>query len=203
MPTFTYNRDIPFSSNNPSDDQPNMLTNTNNTDDIIAVDHNSFNVPNGGWHTTIHQENRVSDPAAILSVGQTYTKQVNTNVELFYRASNGAITQLTGPNTSSASGNGYVWLPGGILLQWGSQSLGGSSDKRDGTVTFATSNIAFPNNCFNVQLTLSIDSISNSTASNTIAVLSKSATNFVWKYNSSSGSGSADFTPFYWVAIGN
>lgn len=45
-----YNRDIPDTPNNPSVDQPKMKTNTNSIDDIIAVDHISFNATNGGTH---------------------------------------------------------------------------------------------------------------------------------------------------------
>lgn len=50
MPTFTYNTDIPDAPNDPSVDQPKMKVNTNSIDDILEVDHISFNAANGGTH---------------------------------------------------------------------------------------------------------------------------------------------------------
>lgn len=45
-----YNRDIPDTPNNPSNDQPKMKINTNSIDDILGVDHISFNANSGGTH---------------------------------------------------------------------------------------------------------------------------------------------------------
>lgn len=68
-----YNRDIPFSTNNPSTDQPNMQTNTNSVDDILQVDHVSFNATNGGTHkqVTYSSENVPSSPGGTSSVAYT------------------------------------------------------------------------------------------------------------------------------------
>lgn len=55
--TFTYNNAIPAAANNPSNDQPDMLTNTQSINSIIAVDHASFNTANGGTHTQMHLPN--------------------------------------------------------------------------------------------------------------------------------------------------
>lgn len=49
----TYNRDIPDGPNNPSRDQPLMKTNTNSVDDILKVDHVSFNTANSGFHKQV------------------------------------------------------------------------------------------------------------------------------------------------------
>lgn len=48
--TISYNLGIPAASHNPSTDQPDMLTNTNAVNTILAVDHVSFNTANGGQH---------------------------------------------------------------------------------------------------------------------------------------------------------
>lgn len=53
MAIFNYNRDIPDGPNNPSNDQPLMKTNTNSTDEILAVDHVSFEAQNGGTHKQV------------------------------------------------------------------------------------------------------------------------------------------------------
>ncbi len=53
MPSFTYTRDRPDGPNNPSVDQPVMKVNTNSIDDILAVDHVSFNTAGGGEHEQV------------------------------------------------------------------------------------------------------------------------------------------------------
>lgn len=52
--TFIFNTTIPAANNNPSFDQPDMLTNNQSTDGILAVDHVSFNTNNGGNHLQVH-----------------------------------------------------------------------------------------------------------------------------------------------------
>jgi hypothetical protein len=52
--SFTFNTSIPAAANNPSVDQPDMLTNNQSTDSILAVDHISFNTANGGNHLQVH-----------------------------------------------------------------------------------------------------------------------------------------------------
>ncbi len=59
MTLYTYNNNIPFASNNPSTDQPNMQTNTNSISALIGVDHVGFNSSgsgaggNGGHHLQV------------------------------------------------------------------------------------------------------------------------------------------------------
>src|ERR1041385_3031271 len=122
--SFTYNRDIPDGPNNPSVDQPKMKTNTNSTDDLIAVDHVSFNLSSGGYHTVIHQTLQGSDPAAIPSINQMYSKDYTpdttggtADTQLFSMTGDGIISQLSGYQTTDIR-NGWQWI-GGILLQWG------------------------------------------------------------------------------------
>lgn len=62
--TFTYNNAVPAAANNPSNDQPDMLTNTQSINSIIAVDHATFNTANGGTHTQVHLPN-FTNPSVI------------------------------------------------------------------------------------------------------------------------------------------
>jgi len=71
MAIFSYNRDIPDGPNNPSVDQPNMKINTNSTDDILQVDHVSFEALDGGTHkqVTLSSKNAAGaqvDPASTI-----------------------------------------------------------------------------------------------------------------------------------------
>lgn len=96
----TYITGIPAANNNPSNDQPNMLTNTNSIPVVLAVDHHAFNDNNGGYHkqVTFSEENIPGgapvDPQSILFTAQasSLTQAVNpqtAQAQLFYKNSNG------------------------------------------------------------------------------------------------------------------
>ncbi len=190
MTNFTYNRDIPDTNNNPSVDQPNMKINTNSIDDIIDVDHFSFGENNGGMHRVIHSVDNVSDPAPVSGFGEYYAKTVGSNIEAFFQSATGIITQLTGPTAPSATSNGFVYLPGGIILQWGSSSSTSSPVTR----SFPT---PFLNNVFTIVGNLTVSSSTGHVA--TFYIRSNSLTDFtaIQADLSSSANG------FYWIAIGN
>ncbi len=105
MPLFSYNRDIPDGPNNPSVDQPKMKINTNSTDDLIDVDHFSFDESNGGYHrqVTVATKNTPvaqTDPSSVIFTAQastlTQTTASATNIaQEFYRNQNGIF--LTNP----------------------------------------------------------------------------------------------------------
>jgi len=52
--TITYTNNIPLASNNPSNDQPNMQTNTNAINSWVQIDHVGFNASNGGQHKQVN-----------------------------------------------------------------------------------------------------------------------------------------------------
>lgn len=53
--SIPYTKDIPAANNNPSNDQPNMEINTNSINDIIAIDHVTFNASGSGVVSGQHQ----------------------------------------------------------------------------------------------------------------------------------------------------
>jgi len=66
------------------------------------------------------------------------------------------------PNWENITGNpadGYVWLPGGVLMQWGTLGDGTANDLA--TTEDLTFPIAFPNNVFNVQATYGVETNTN------------------------------------------
>jgi hypothetical protein len=211
-----YTRDIPDGPHNPSADQGPMKTNTNSIDTLLAVDHYSFNDNNGGYHDIIHFPRRSpsNDPATIALIGQEYTKTVIptggvADEQLFYKSALGIITQLTGPNAALASENGYMWLPGGILVQWGFKNGNHGADNHfEGgdtrTVTFSTLNIPFPNTCFGASVTpyyITTGGNTFNTSSFTLSVnyTSMSATSFQFHVVTDSQS----IVKVFWIAIGN
>lgn len=203
--TINYTNNIPNPPNAPSSDVPLLQANTNALSSIVAIDHQGFGATISGYHTVIHQSPQSGNPGAIASVGQTYTKTVSGDQQLFYESGGGVVNQLTGPNAASAASNGYTWI-GGILIQWGNTNTvsGGSfaSGTANGTVTFSSSNIAFPNNCFFVVSTAyytTAGGAPSGASSVNINQSTLSKTIFDWTFNSNS----SKYKGIYWYAIGN
>ena len=87
MGTFVYTTGIPAGSNNPSNDQPDMQTNTNSISSLIAIDHVGFNDASaqGGWHTQVHfnttsTQATPTDPTSILYTSATGTASSKANL---------------------------------------------------------------------------------------------------------------------------
>lgn len=115
---YDYKLNIPFATNKPSVDQPNMLTNTNSIASIIGTDHLTFGTATGsqidGYHNIIHFNTQLNDPNAIPGTGQLYTRTIAGDQVLLYRSGNGVITQLT--NASGMPPNTPTILQGTFVL---------------------------------------------------------------------------------------
>jgi hypothetical protein len=161
MTQFDYTRNIPEQTHNPSIDAPLMKINTNKIDELLAVNHNSFNVPNGGTHTKVELQNFVSIPTGLLSgFGTIYTKIVSGLTQLFFtRDTSGVEIQLTGSNL--VANQGYTFLPGGIILQWGSGNVNAS-----GSATTFTFPKPFISSVFSITLGCQINQANNAPAAN-------------------------------------
>jgi hypothetical protein len=137
MTNYTYNPSIPAAANNPSDDQEPMQTNYASIAGILNIDMVGFGDNNGGYHKQITYVDQGADPGSAASQYRTYSKLVGGSSELF--AQKDAIAtpiQLTS-GVPVAAPSGWTYLPGGLILQWGTVTIGGSS----GTANFAR---AFP-----------------------------------------------------------
>lgn len=195
---MTYTANIPFDGQTLGNSKSQVRGNFTNYFNLISVDHNAPNATNQGYHKVIHFSNQGGDPATIAGVGQVYTKTVTdaygSGPQLFYRSGGGGVSQLTG---SSATANGYAWC-GGILIQWGSKTLLANGSAT--TITFNTTAncINFPNNIFNVQLTMS--DTSNSPSENGVFVKAGTLTTSGFNVVNSS---SSVVNVVYWMAIGN
>lgn len=102
MPLISYTRSIPDAPNDPSVDQPSMKINTNSTDDILNVDHYSFNQNEGGNHKQVTFANKnvpgaQTDPVSVL---YTNSGTASSVADLFFRNQNGIFC----PNIIKAAG---------------------------------------------------------------------------------------------------
>lgn len=155
MGTFNYNSTIPAASHSPASDQPIMQSNAQAISDIINVDHYTFEQSNlDGWH---RKSTYIAAGDASSSSGQIvqYAKTSSGSSEIFVVRDGGSPIQMTRGNVSAAT-SGHSFLPGGILIQWGSVTTTGAA----GTFTFP---IPFTSAVYSVSLTTQL--IGTATAS--------------------------------------
>lgn len=144
---------------------------------------------------------------AALGFGQPLSNYLSTNAtELDRRAFGDSVTSalssVSSLNTSvgainsppqTLSGNGYTTLPGGLILQWGTASVGAGSGSTAAVVFSKT--LAVPP--FSIACTFNTSAVGGTS---TIYVYNGSTTGFnVARGNSSNLDG---FTAFSWMAIG-
>lgn len=83
-------------------------------------------------------------------------------------------------NNQLLSANGYLKLPGGLILQWASVSAANSSSNQ--TVTFPTT---FPNACLQVIMNIEPGADVSSYAGAYWSILSTSPSNVIFRYTTS------------------
>lgn len=207
----TYTPGYPPDGSSLGQTKSTIRNNLDGTYQTLAIDHVNNNGQPGsnpaGYHTIIHQVSQVN-VSTVAGVNQIFSGVPGTliingvstpnippngDTQLYSLTGMGGFSQLTGHSTSL---NGYSWVSG-ILIQWGKVSIPSGSHST-GSVTF---NPAFPNNCFNVSLTLIAQSSGTNSSSNTLCVANAgpTKTSFPWIFNGNSGS----YTNFFWTAIGN
>lgn len=129
--------DIPTANMSLGTSRTKILNNFTALNRTISKNHFGPDTSNEGKHIYINLPIMTADfptnPAGQLSL---YTKDVGGRSTLFYKKDNSINQwQLTGIDPL-ASNNGYTFLPGGILIQWGSSALTESNG--------VSQNISFP-----------------------------------------------------------
>lgn len=200
--TLSYNTNVPNGPDDPADDQPFMLTNTQSINTWTNVDHIGYNVINAGIHKQVTMRNQAA-PGLGDGQGVLYANLVNGQSWPFWQNADAGSPFALMSFAPLLATNGYIILPGSVLIQWGSNSATSSgsfaSGSASGTVTFASSNIPFSVACYNV-LTIPFYTTAAPNGVGTVNVDTATLSNtiFNWKFNSNSGS----YTGFYWLAIG-
>jgi len=167
MPTFQPN--VPTGSLPLNQDYLNLQGNNQQLNIAYGLDHVPFSDTTGlppsgisGMHTTMHMvpvSTVASNPpsnqpingyTATVGFGQLVSAQINdkksTDNALYFLTGNNLLLQLTRNFLPIASANGSTFLPGGLIMQWGTVSATNGNP----VVTFP---FAFPSTLFNVQLT--------------------------------------------------
>ncbi len=189
MSFFPIELNIPAADHNPSTDQPDMQANTNNMAAIWDVDHLGFNQNLGGYHDIIHMPSNAT-PAALPgppAIGQVFCQTVGSDIQLFYESAAGIVSQLTSGKTPLPIQNGYTFLPGGLLLQWGIASVSVGLGNFNFNTPFKAAT-----NAFSVVMT----PIRNSSSVDIVYYIASSNTAATYRNTSSS------ITSVSWFAIG-
>ncbi len=189
---------------NPNDDldvsQPKLLLNSQQLDIVFGVNHFKFSdlSGNAGKHTFVELVGVSVDPVAGSGENVLFSKSVAGKTQMFYRRSSGGPIQLTGPETPVIADNGYTFLPGGIMLQWGRIA---STNNSYTQLNFATGNVNFLNDCFQVW-TQVVGDLSIPSASANIVIDPTSLDRFGFKWAFIKSGSTSHYTGFYWAAIG-
>lgn len=192
MTTFTYTRDIPDGPHNPSTDQGPMKVNTNSIDSLLAINHNSFGVTDGGKHLYIQMPDDLNPgiPTGAQEI-LLYNGLDGTHNLYFVPPSTlvpaGGI-QMTRNEAPVLLGTGFSWLPGGIIVQWGT-----ATKVTDGSVAFSPIFTAVP---YSVQITV-FEANNNR---HFVSVKTTSTSGFT--VSSRDASGNDESNTFFWIAIG-
>jgi hypothetical protein len=190
---MTYSLTVPQDGQTLGSSKPQVRTNFNDAFTSFAINHVDFNTMNTGWHTFITLFTQSIDIAVPGTSGaNVYSKLFagNSLPQLFLKQGSTTTTyQLTGTalaasSTPSPIANGFTWLPGGLLIQWGS-----FIDTAPSPLVFP---IAFPSAMFSI-------TESNSNTNTTIAfttTIGSPTTGINYAVKSATGS------TIRWIAIG-
>lgn len=192
-------------------DYLNIQGNFQQLDISFGVDHFPFSnkTSNNGYHTVVHMvpiSTTITNPPnnyppaappVVPYTGELYTTQSNDGIAsqeiLWWQTGGGVLAQMTRNFAPVISGNGSTFLPGGLILQWGSFTAVAT------TATAKTFNMNFPNACYGVWANM--QKTSSQTSVDTVYCYGFSGagpvTGFTY-FSTSSGT-----RVINWVALGN
>lgn len=197
---MTFNPNIPQGADPFSQSQGQIQTNFSTSNTIFNLNHVAFDdstVADRGKHRRSDYL-QVAAPGSLANELAVYQKASGGSSNLFFQRDNVATeVQLTGPNPIVA-GTGETFLPGGILIKWGTTSGTGDDSK-----TFAGLGLtAFPNNCFVVQTQILNAGGGPTTVNQFVSMRAVSATGFTFTATNRVAK-TSDTVTFYFIAIGN
>lgn len=194
---MSYTTGIPRSGQSLGNSRPQVQGNFDYINTAFAINHVAFNSSGFGKHKFVDLVEGLPDPVPAGGTNTVFSKVggVFALGELFYvRGAGGTPIQMTNGNIL-ANANGYSFLPGGILVQWGSTTSSGTGTRNVNFV--ADGNINFPTACWHVFAQTHITNVSNGIVWTTANI---STTGFALGTNPEvTPSG----TSFSWFAIGN
>lgn len=159
-----------------------IRTNFSTIQTAFNVDHVNFDASGEGKHAKVTFPEGTA-PSVALNDVVMYAKDTNGRPTIFMRQeNNGSEIQLSGP-TPSIGANGYTFLPGGLLLQWGVNGTNSTSI----SITFPTA--------FTTLYSITLGTRGGINTQNPFKISAESASGFTAITNTSNSG-------FFWMAIG-
>lgn len=130
---------IPSSGQSLGNSRPQVLSNFSSLRDTLAVNHVDVNLIGAGKHKFVQMPAQGSAPITSADEIAEYVKVVSGNARVFVRQPNsGTEIQVSGYDPVLSNTAGSTYLPGGILLQWGSLANAGSGQVVTFPIAFTT-----------------------------------------------------------------
>lgn len=133
---MAYQANIPTGSVPLNQDYLNIQGNFSSLNSQFLVDHvpliSTSGTPPNGYHTALHLVPQSPDPTPVFGYGELYCKTNNdgkdTTQQLYYQFRNSTdTTTINVPLTRNfqplVAATGYTFLPGGLIMQWGTISV--------------------------------------------------------------------------------
>ena len=135
---MTYNPNVPAATQSLGETQLPIQINFANLNTAFSANHSALTTNTDGKHEFLQMPEQISVPATATDEGGVYTKVTDSVTCLFWRQeSNGTEVQMTTSQTPTDANPGTTFLPGGLLMQFGSFTATANTNT---TVTF---NVAF------------------------------------------------------------
>lgn len=135
--------------------QPLIRSNFSTIDSAFTVDHASYNSSGAGKHKKVTFPVQSPAPTFPGDIGlYSFLDPVTAVSQLYFTNSTGATYPMTASaqQTFPAGGNGYSYLPSGIIVQWGTGTALANA------VTTVNLNINYTNSIMSIQLTEYVES---------------------------------------------
>ena len=215
----SYQPGIPTGLVNLDVDYQNIQNNFQQLDTTFGIGHTLFsnNTAQNGYHRNIQMipnsttasnppnNQPVIAPAAIPGYGQLFSAEINDGINidtaLYFLSGGNRLTELTRNFSPSAISNGYTFLPGGIIIQWG---INNTAVPSGSNTTFTQNfNIPFPNNCFFVDGSPLVSKATGLPDSQLSINIRKSSLTDLSSFDYQPYTNSSKYIGFLWFAIGN
>jgi len=207
MADIVYTTGLPNPPNAPSQDVGGMQQNTNGIDTWVVQDHYGFNTADnsGGYHDQVSMQNQAAPGLPAFGVNPIGVFYANNPVSPatapawpFWQNSLGTFQMLGSASATvpSATANGWTFLPGGLIMQWGIVIPVGVT----GTENFPT---PFINNVFSITTGLINQGGGGQPLAGDTAFVSVQAAPGLVSFNWNWRVSTLRYSAFYWMAIGN
>ncbi len=166
MAALPYN-DVPTPSQRLSDSQPQIQTNFASLKTFIEINHVELaDGTNPGKHKFLQMPQQGSAPATSTTEMALYTKDVSGKPQMFIRRdTNGAEINFTSVTLGSS---GTLTLPNGLIMKWGQTTGAALPGNSWSLITFP---VAFPTNCYSIQVSPKVVTVQPSTAQTTTLII--------------------------------